>query len=370
MNTAEFLEKTYDECMSVIGKENAIKVKLPKKEKELLDEILKHSESARGVLTVVITSIVYKILNPDQDIRNHQESIQSGYSGRTFDTKYITPFLNHYKFPYMVSGSGWFTRSLEQKQPYNENYPGAIKPDNLKAVFLELIDKIQFGENVNEYLPYIMQGLILLRNSQAIDLAKPKNLSISTILDVLYDHFNSKYKAEGASRLPVLAIYAIYQCFILEAKRFSSMTLVPIESHTSADTRSGRIGDIEIIDVKNRPFEAVEVKYDIPISLKLVQDAYAKFQTTPVNRYYILSTLPQRDKEELDLIQNEIQKIKNVHGCQIIVNGIMPSLKYYLRLLEDTFEFIDHYVDLLEKDTALKFEHKQRWHDLIGELSK
>lgn len=370
MNPAELLEKTYDECMTIIGKKNAIITKISDQEKEILEIILDHSESAKAVLTVVLTSIIYKILNQSQDIRNHQESIPNGYSGRTFDTKYITPFLKHYKFPYMVSGSGWLTRSLEQKQPYIKTYSGAIKPDILKVAFLEIIDRIQSGKNVKEYLSYIIQGLIIKRNTQTIDLAKPTYLSISTILDVLYDHFNSKYKAEGASRLPVLAIYAIYQCLIKEAKRFENMTLAPIESHTSADTRSGRIGDIEIIDSKDRPFEAVEVKYEIPITLKIVQDAYAKFQTTPVNRYYILSTAPQRDEEELDSIQNEIQKIRNVHGCQIIVNGIMPSLKYYLRLLEDTFEFIDHYVDLLEKDTALKFEHKHRWHDLIGELSK
>lgn len=58
MNPADFLEKTYDECMSVIGQHNAIMVKLSSDEKELIDEILRHSESARGVLTVVITSIV------------------------------------------------------------------------------------------------------------------------------------------------------------------------------------------------------------------------------------------------------------------------------------------------------------------------
>lgn len=368
MNPSEFLEKTYDKCMTIIGKKNAIIAKISDDEREILDVILDHSESAKGVLTVILTSIVYKILNPDQDIRNHQDSIPNGYSGRTFDSKYITPFLKHYKFPAMAE-SGWLTRSLEQKQPYIKTYQGAINPDNLKVAFLEIIDRIQSGKNTKEYLSYILQGLIIKRNRQTIDLAKPTNLSISIILDVLYNHFNSKYKAEGASRLPVLAIYAIYQCLIKEAKRFENMTLVPIESHTSADTRSGRIGDIEIIDLKNRPFEAVEVKYEIPITLKIVQDAYAKFQTTPVKRYYILSTAPQRDEEELDAVQNEIQKIRNVHGCQIIVNGIMPSLKYYLRLLKDTFEFIDYYVDLLEADTALKFEHKHRWHNLIGELS-
>lgn len=53
---------------------------------------------------------------------------------------------------------------------------------------------------------------------------------------------------------------------------------------------------------------------------------------------------------------------------KVIVNGIMPTLKYYLRLLTNTFEFIDNYVNLLEEDTSLKFEHKVKWNQLISEM--
>ena len=56
---------------------------------------------------------MYKALNPAQDIRNHQASIEGGYSGRTFDSKYITPFMKLHKFPSMAE-SGWLTRALEQ----------------------------------------------------------------------------------------------------------------------------------------------------------------------------------------------------------------------------------------------------------------
>ena len=46
----------------------------------------------------------------------------------------------------------------------------------------------------------------------------------------------------------------------------------------------------------------------------------------------------------------------------------MTTLKYYLRLLDNTFEFIENYVNLLEADNALKFEHKERWNKLISEM--
>jgi DNA (cytosine-5)-methyltransferase 1 len=286
---SEFLIEQYDTAMSEVGSTDVITSDLDEAEKVLLNTILHYSEQAKGVLTVFITSIVYKILHPEQDIRKHQDGIDGGYSGRTFDTKNITPFLKHCKFPAMA-GSGWLTRSLEQKVPYDKNYTGAITPESLKVAFLNLLDNIQMNADANRYLSYILQGLIIKRNKHNIDLAKPTTLSINTILVVLSEHFNSPYKAEGASRLPVLALYAIYECLIKETRRFHNKELLPIESHTSSDKRSGRIGDIEIIDENKRSFEAVEVKHGITLSLQILLDAYNKFQTTPVNRYYILST--------------------------------------------------------------------------------
>jgi DNA (cytosine-5)-methyltransferase 1 len=305
-------------------------------------------------------------LNPAQDIRNHQTSIENGYSGRTFDNKYITPFLKNKKFPAMAE-SGWLTRSLEQKVPYDFNFPGAIRPKELKESFLWTIDFIQQSKNLEKVLDYLLQALIIKRNSQEINLAKPLNLPIATIIDLLNSHFNSKYVAEGASRLPVLALFAVYQCLIKEVKRFQGKKLLEIESHTSADIRSGRIGDIDVADEKGKSFEAVEVKFGIQITLQLVKDAFEKFKTTQVTRYYLLSTA-DIDSTHYEKIEKEIERIKNIHGCHVIANGLVPSLKYYLRLLSDTSEFIENYVTLIEVDTALKYEHKKQWNIIISKM--
>lgn len=366
MEPIEYLEKIYSESMQIVGSDDKIKSDLDKNIALHLSEILSRAESAKAVITVILTSAVYKILNPNQDIRNHQTSIPSGYSGRTFDTKYITPFLKSVKFPAMAE-SGWLTRSLEQKVPYDSNYSGAIRPDSLKTAFLATIDFIQKGKKVDKLVSFLFQGLIVQRNAQQIDLAKPHNLQIATIIDLLTKHFNAKYSSEGASRLPVLALYAAYQCLVNETKRFEGKVLLPMESHTSADSRSGRIGDIDILDEKDKAFEAVEVKHGIPITTQLVKDAFEKFKTTQVNRYYLLSTanIDTTQKVEID---KEIERIKNIHGCHVIANGLIPSLKYYLRLLSDTSEFIENYVNLIEIDTALKFEHKKEWNNIISHM--
>ena len=100
-----------------------------------------------------------------------------------------------------------------------------------------------------------------------------------------------------------------------------------------------------------------------------MQDAFEKFQTTQVKRYYLLSTA-DIDESERELIEREIEKIKTIHGCHVIVNGIIHSLKYYLRLLENPAEFISNYVNLLEQDTSLKFEHKKMWNEVVVNSQK
>lgn len=366
MDIKEFLERACQNAQEKLGSNDSAQTNLPDSITVPFDTVLVHSESSKAVLTVVITSLVYKILFPKQDIRKHQTSIEDGYSGRTFDSKNITPFLKAQKFPAMAE-SGWLTRSLEQKVPYDKDYTGAIRPTELKTAFLNTIDLIQKNQYLPEILDYLLQRLILQRNAQEINLAKPHNLPISTIITLLTKQFNAKYTANGASRLPVLALYAAYQCMISELKRFQGKQLLSLENHTSADSRSGRIGDIDIVDEHGKAFEAVEIKHGIPITVQLVKDAFEKFKTTQVTRYYLLSTadINESEKEELEA---EIERIKNIHGCHIIANGLISSLKYYLRLLDDTSTFIGFYVDLLKSDETLKYEHKIEWNKIISNM--
>lgn len=366
MEPTLILDEIYDTALALVGSGNLISSDISVEEKLNLDTILQYSEGRKGVFTVLFTSLIYKLYKPFQDIRLHQANFENGYSGRTFDTRYITPFLKSKNFP-APSETGWLTRTLETNSPYYLDYKPNISPKQLKASFLFILDKVENGGNSKEYALYLIQGLIIKRNAQQIDLAKPLNLPIATIMDLLSKHFDTKYSAEGASRLPVLALYAVYQCLINETKRFDGKALLPMESHTSADVRSGRIGDIDIVDEKERAFEAVEVKHGIAITAQLVRDAFEKFKTTQVNRYYLLSTA-NIDTTQTKEINKEIERIKNIHGCHVIANGLTNSLKYYLRLLSDTSEFIENYVNLIETDTALKFEHKEEWNNIISQM--
>lgn len=56
----------------------------------------------KGVYTVLITLTVHKLLEPEQDIRLHQSKMENGFSGRTIDTRFITPTLKELGLPSMA----------------------------------------------------------------------------------------------------------------------------------------------------------------------------------------------------------------------------------------------------------------------------
>ena len=61
-----------------------------------------------------------------------------------------------------------------------------------------------------------------------------------------------------------------------------------------------------------------------------------------------------------------IDKIADNYQCQVIVNGISPTLKYYLRLVNSLPEFINNYSALIEKDQEINFEHKLKWNEILA----
>lgn len=360
----EVLNSAYEKALGLTQKNEYESISIDTKVKDQIKLIVSRAEDNKGIIAVLTTLLSHKLVNPAQDIRNHQAQIKNGFSGRTIDKDFITPWIKEHSFPAMAE-SGWLTRSLEQAVPYDFNYTGKIKPQEIKDSFLNIIDYVETKNgNAESVLEYFLSALIKKRDSASIDLAKPHSFSINKIVQVLEKHFTYKYSCAGASRLPVLAIYAAYQCMMKEVERFNGKTLLPMESHNSADSQSGRIGDIDIWE-NNAAFEGVEVKHEIKITDELVRHAYEKFKIYPTDRYYLLTTA-YMDSADWDSINAEIEKISKIHGCQVIVNGVYSSIKYYLRMVKNPAEFIDYYVELLKTDKTVKFAHKEKWNEIVS----
>lgn len=337
--------------------------------KQAIEIIAKHSFTQKGVFTVLVTLLFYKTLYPKQDIRYHKVELDNGFSGRTFDTKFVTPVLKELKLPSMAE-SGWLTRSLEQAHPYTLDYKGKINNLEVKDAFLTALDYIQKSPSQTEsallYLLSQVHKQVIANHVPIIPLKNPEHLSITKIVNTLNTQFSKDYKTFGGAKLPVLAFYALYELLILEFKRYEKCQLNKLSYATTSDLTSKSAGDIEIYQ-NNQLIEALEIKLDKEIDANMVRIAYEKIVRFNPNRYYILSTYGIKKSDESEIIQL-IDQIKTEHGCHLILNGLLPTIKYYLRLISSLPLFIEKYSQLIADDTELKKEHKIYWNALLATL--
>ena len=155
----QFLESIYQEAISM---KDITESGLTEQQLDWVKTIVEKEEILKGVFTVTFTSLTYKCLHPEQDVRLHQANMENGYSGRTFDTKYVTPFLKSKKFLGAMKESGWLTRSLEQNIPYYKDFPGRINNKKVKEAFLSILDDIETNKaDPKKYLKAIIKGSVV-----------------------------------------------------------------------------------------------------------------------------------------------------------------------------------------------------------------
>ncbi|MBU3965426.1 DNA methyltransferase [Patescibacteria group bacterium] len=376
----QILEKFYKAAIKEIKKDNGemFLKKLNDNQQNWLFRIISNAESFKAIVTVLATSLVKKIENPKQDIRYHKNELKGGYSGRTFDTKFITPFFKKYFPRFSMKESGWLTRSIEQPHPFTIKFPGKIRNKDVKQAFLQILYDVEenkvYPENYLTALLILLAREIIRSNSLLLKNKlnfQKKNLTINLITESLKEHFFTKYKNAGASRLPVIAIYSIYEILLRDIARYKGKKLLPLKSHVASDIKAKEIGDVEIIDEKRKSiFEGVEIKHGIPIDFLIVRDACEKIKDIPIERYYILTTAePNIKKGEEQKVLRIVNDIRKNHGCEIVVNGLIYSLKYYLRLVQNLDEFMTRYSKNIKIEasvsTVVKIEHLEKWNEIV-----
>lgn len=374
----EILEENYRKAVKVVEEQRLETI--PDEIKRSIDPLLNKIETDKSLIQVVVTSLLKKKIFPKQDIRLHMSKFKNGYSARVLDTNVTTPFFKRHFPKYANKETAFLTKATRAEIIWNstEGQKLPLRSKDLVNPFLKLIGKIQKQSiNLDSCIIYIFANLyILSKNSQMIfdEVVEASDFSdvinINTIIEMLKEHFESRL----SSRLPVIAIYSIYQQLFRTLKRYEGKVLRPLNVHTSSDKHG--YGDIEIWNKDGTPFEMVEIKHNIPIDRGLIFDVTKKSESTTVKRYYILTTYENsfENSDEEKYINNLILKIKKESGLEIIANGIIHSLKYYLRFVEDYHEFLKTYTDELIVDaknsTEVKDFHIEDWQRILQEHSE
>jgi len=349
--------------------------KVPKIIQQDVDVLIEKIDSNKSLVSALVTSLVKKIHEPSQDIRLHRTDFENGYSARVLDTQVTTPFFKD-KFPkYANKETSFLTLATRERIRWTKDEGNNLKirDKKLKTCFLNIFEQIEEKQaSPKDYLNYIFAKLIALsRTEQALfestNLASEnlETLNIYLIIKILQEYFDTKQ----SSRLPVVAIYSIYEILLPKFERYKNKKLLALQVHTSSDKHG--FGDIEIYTTDNQPFEIVEVKHNIPIDKYLIFDIAKKMQNIKIDRYYILTTFANgfESLESEKEVTDYILELKKTQGIDIIANGIITTLKYYLRFIDNYQEFIDVYTQNLIKDaknsTEIKNFHLEKWTEIL-----
>jgi DNA (cytosine-5)-methyltransferase 1 len=366
----EVLEKIFEESI------NLKTFTLSNDLKDCIDVLIENIDSNKSLVSALVTSLLKKIIEPQQDVRYHRVDFEKGYSARSLDTKITVPFFKKHYPKYANKESSFLTLATRERIPWTLTEGDGMKIRNkaVKQSYLIIFDNIEKGTSPKQILLYLFSKLTVLsiQHQGIYDNAINETdftsiLNINTVLEMLKSHFSIPH----GSRLPVIAIYSVYQEIFKQVKRYDNKILLPLNVHTSSDKHG--FGDVEIWNNDNTPFEMVEIKHKIPIERNMIFDIAKKSQNTTIQRYYILTTSENNffSDEEEKYINMFILQIKKDFGLEIIANGIIYTLKYYLRFIEDYNNFISSYTKNLIMDsknsTEVKESHIIYW---IEELKK
>lgn len=377
MNGIEILEKLYNDTIQIY--ETHKEVTFPEAISGDVNVLIQAIDKNKSIVSALVTSLLMKICTPNQDIRLHRVDFEGGYSARSLDTNITTPFFKKHFPRYANKESGFLTLATRERIAWTKTEGQALKIRNriVKNSFLSLLDAVQNNTlDASQILVYLFYRLHILSLhykqifDDAINTSKYTNvLNIHTILTMMEKHFSLPL----SSRLPVIAMYSLYELLLPVFETYRGKELRPLNVHTSSDKHG--YGDIEVWNIDNTPFEMIEIKHNISIDRNLIFDVIKKSQNTTIQRYYILTTAKDNftSKEEELFINKFVLSIKNDTGIDIIPNGIYASMKYYLRFVADYKQFIHIYTKnlIVDADNSAEIRdfHITEWKNIIKEYS-
>ncbi|MBP0029352.1 restriction endonuclease, SacI family [Roseofilum sp. Guam] len=318
--------------------------------RESADYVARNLKNRAGV-RILMACLLAKLHRPDLDIRKPYTEIGDPdcFSGRTYDERYITPFINQHNLP-CNNTTAFLTPALRNRNlPLTKELNLVGKPPQLYQAVLNLLDDIYR----HRVLPHILMTeiirLLLLERNQRQDrintlVATLKTaedavpLSAEEIINLIEKHMSLK----GTSRIPVLVVAAAYQ----SAEEFLGEKVLTLKSHNAADIQTGALGDIEITLLTD---DKIVTSYEMK-SKRVTRDdidrALQKLVLTGkrVNNYIFITT------DTIDLQTQDYARslYTETSGIEFVILDCIGFLRHFLHLFHRLRgEFLEAYQTLI-----------------------
>jgi len=302
--------------------------------RERADYVARNLKNRAGV-RLLMACLLAKLHRPDVDIRKPYTEIgdPDAFSGRTYDERYITNFINEHNLP-CNSTTAFLTPALRNRNTTLTKDVNLVgKPPQLYQAVLSLLDDVHGGRvTADTLIAEIVRLLLIDRNERqqriealvaTLNTAKDAvPLSSEDIVNLIEKHMSLK----GTSRLSVLVVAAAYQ----SAEEFLGERVLTLQAHNAADIQTGALGDVEItLIADNEVITSYEMK-NKRVTREDINRALQKLLLSDrrVNNYIFITTEPV-DEE----VQNYARSLYHeTGGIEFVILDCIGFIRHFLHL--------------------------------------
>lgn len=323
-----------------------------------IEYICRNLQNRSGV-RFLMACLLAKLHQPNLDIRMPYTEIGGDdcYSGRHYDERYITAFVENHELPCNVT-TAFLTpafRTHEIMLSKNANLMG--RPRKLYEDILSLLDDVA-RKRVTPRVLFceIVRNLVILRDEQKLRMSTllenlrqsdSSQLTVDGIVNIVRQHLSQPH----SSRLPVLAFHAIYRTIEAELNERT----VPLHSHNAADSQTQSLGDIEVALKDSADIVTVYEMKSRKLSKNDVRQALNKVVNSQklAKQYLFITTQPISES-----VEEQIQALNEQNlGIEFAALDCLAFVRYFLHLFYQVrLEFLNNYQNLVlsESDSGVR----------------
>jgi hypothetical protein len=319
-------------------------------------------QNNRACARFLLACTLAKSHRPAIDIRQPYTEIGSAnaYSGRTYDERYINPFVIEHKLP-CNSTTAFLTPAFRNRNIVltpDVNLVG--RPPKLYQTALQLLTDIHEGKvTAEDMLTEMTRQLLVIRDENLLQLETMLSnlrsseglvpLSSEAIVTLIEQHL----KCKNMSRLPVLVVAAAYQT----ASTHLGERVLQLEAHNAADEQTGSSGDVQIALTDDN--EVITV-YEMKARRVIPDDIDRALQKLRrrIDNYIFITT-----EEISDQVKDYAASIyEKTGGIEFVVLDCISFIRHFLHLFHRLrIQYLDAYQDLViaEPESAVRQELKE-----------
>lgn len=310
----------------------------------------------RAGVRLLMACMLGKIDRTHVDPREPYTQIEgdASFSGRTYDERYITQFINNNKLP-CNSTTAFLTPALRNiNRPLTTDVVIEGRPGQVYSDAIIVLDDVAKGRaRAEDVLADTIRLLCVVRDEKKkrmetllAGIEESKGglpLSSEAIVTLIEQHLACK----NVSRLPVLIVAAAYT----SVENMIGEVVKALLSHNAADEQTGALGDVEVCLANEGE---VVTSYEMKLKRVTIEDidrAVTKIasHTPRIDNYVFITT----DAIGEDVNDYCLSLYEQLGGVEIAVLDCIGFLRHFLHFFHrNRIDFLDAYQALVLAEPA------------------